>query len=155
MFSALFSFLGGSVFRMIWGEVASWVQKKQDHAHEMELTRLQAEIEGQRHERDMARIKMQSDLGVKEIQIAGEMAIQSKEADAFVEAIKAAGVPTGIRWVDAWNGVIRPMTASLALMLWAWGFANGGFTMSEWDKDLVAVAIGFYFADRSLMRRSK
>lgn len=32
MFSALFSFLGGSVFRMIWGEVANFVQKKQDHA---------------------------------------------------------------------------------------------------------------------------
>ena len=36
MFSALFSFLGGSVFRMVWGEVSTWVTAKQDHAHENE-----------------------------------------------------------------------------------------------------------------------
>ena len=31
MFSALFSFLGGSVFRMIWGEISSFIEKKQEH----------------------------------------------------------------------------------------------------------------------------
>ena len=31
MFTALFSFLGGSAFRMIWGEVTAFVSKRQDH----------------------------------------------------------------------------------------------------------------------------
>ena len=35
MFEALISFLGGSVFRMVWGEIASWYSKKMDHEHEM------------------------------------------------------------------------------------------------------------------------
>ncbi len=155
MFSALFSFLGGSVFRMIWGEVASWVQKKQEHAQEIERMQAEAGLEAARHERDMSRIRLQSDLGIKEVTIAGDLAIQKTEADAFVQAIRAASVPTGVKWVDGWNGAIRPVTASIALLLWAWNFAGNGFVMTDWDRDLMGVAIGFYFADRSLSRRAK
>ena len=42
MISAIISFLGGSVFRMIWGEVSTWVTAKQNHAQELERLRLQA-----------------------------------------------------------------------------------------------------------------
>lgn len=152
---ALFSFLGGSVFRMIWGEVAAFVQKKQDHANEMESQRLQAELETGRHERDMARIKMQSDLNVKEVTVMGDLAIQKVEADAFVEAIRASAVPTGVRWVDGWNGAIRPAAATIALCLWVFALASAGFITGDWDKELVGVILGFYFADRSLGKRGK
>jgi len=155
MISALFSFLGGSVFRMIWGEVASFIQKKQDHAHELEMQRLQAELEAGRHERDMARIKLQSDLNVKEVQVVGDVAIQKVEADAFVEAIKAAAIPTGVKWVDAWNGSIRPAAATVAICLWVFALAKAGFITNDWDKELVGVVLGFYFADRSLGKRGK
>ncbi len=155
MLSALFSFLGGSVFRMIWGEVASFVQKKQDHQHELEMARLQADLEAGRHERDMARIKLQSDLNVREVQVAGDMAIQATEANAFVEAIKAAAIPTGVKWVDAWNGSVRPAAATISLCLWVLSLAHAGFITNDWDRELVGVILGFYFADRSLARRNK
>jgi hypothetical protein len=32
--TTILSFLGGSVFRMLWGEISSWMNKQQDHAHE-------------------------------------------------------------------------------------------------------------------------
>lgn len=155
MFSALFSFLGGSVFRMIWGEVANFVQKKQDHAHELEMQRLQAELESGRHARDMERIRLQSDLNVKEVTVMGDLAIQKVEADAFVEAIKASAVPTGVRWVDAWNGSIRPAAATIALCLWVLALSRSGFITNDWDRELVGVIIGFFFADRALGRRGK
>lgn len=155
MFSALFSFLGGSVFRMIWGEVANFVQKKQDHAHELEMQRLQADLEAGRHARDMERIKLQSDLNVKEVTVMGDLAIQKVEADAFVEAIKASAVPTGVRWVDAWNGSIRPAAATIALCLWVLALGRAGFITGDWDRELVGVILGFYFADRSLGKRGK
>jgi len=41
---ALFSFLSGSVFRMLWGEIASFITKAQDHKQELELAKLQASI---------------------------------------------------------------------------------------------------------------
>ena len=30
MFGAIFSFLGGSAFRAIWGEVSNWLNKRQE-----------------------------------------------------------------------------------------------------------------------------
>ena len=155
MLSALFSFLGGSVFRMIWGEVASYFQKKQDHAHELEMATLQAQLEAGRHERDMERIKMQSDLNVKEVQVVGDVAIQRAEADAFLEAMKTAMQPSGVAWVDGWNHSIRPAAATICLLLWMFAMAKAGFIADEWDRQLVGVVLGFYFADRSLAKRNK
>ena len=155
MFGALFSFLGGSVFRMIWGEVANFVQKKQDHAHELEMSRLQADLEAGRHARDIERIRLQSDLKVTEVKVMGDVAIQQTDANAFVEAIKAASVPTGVKWVDAWNGSVRPAAATIALCLWVFALANAGFITNDWDRELVGVILGFYFADRSLGKRGK
>jgi hypothetical protein len=31
---------------------------------------------------------------------------------------EAAAKPTGVKWVDAWNGSIRPSYATVALFLW-------------------------------------
>lgn len=155
MFSALFSFLGGSVFRMIWGEVASFIQKKQDHAHELEMSRLQADLEAGRHSRDLERIRLQSDLKVTEVKVMGDVAIQGKEMDAFIEGIKAAAIPTGVKWVDAWNGSIRPAAATVSLCLWVFALGKAGFITNDWDRELVGVILGFYFADRSLGKRGK
>lgn len=140
---------------MIWGEVSSWINKRQDHQHEMEMATLQAQLEDQRHTRDMARIKLQSDLNVKEVQVMGDVAIAKTEADAFVAAIKAAAVPTGVAWVDAWNGSIRPAAATIALCLWVFALAHAGFITNDWDRELVGVILGFYFVDRTLGKRGK
>lgn len=155
MFGALFSFLGGSVFRMIWGEVAGFVQKRQDHAHELEMMKVQAQLEDARAERQMAQIKQQSELGIKEVQIAGDLAIQKSEADAFLAAMQTATKPIGIVWVDAWNGSIRPSAATIALAIWLFALIQAGFIPTDYDKDLIGVIIGFYFADRSLGKRGK
>jgi len=155
MFGALFSFLGGSVFRMVWGEVSSFFKQRQEHAQELDRMRLQGEQEAARHTRDTERLRLQSELGVKEVQIAGDLAIQKTEAEAFVEAMKRASVPTGVKWVDAWNGSIRPAAATIALSLWVLALAYAGFIVGDWDRDLVGVILGFYFADRTLSKRSK
>lgn len=155
MFAALFSFLGGSVFRMIWGEVASFVQKRQDHAHELEMLKVQSDIEEKRAELQMQQIKLQSELGVKEVQVAGDLAIQKSEADAFLAAMQSAIKPIGIAWVDAWNSSVRPAAATIALTIWLLALINAGFIPSDYDKELMGVVLGFYFADRSLGKRGK
>ncbi len=155
MFGALFSFLGGSVFRMIWGEVASFIQKKQDHAHELDMQRLQAELEDKRHQRDCERLRLQSELGVKEIQIAGDMAIQRTEVDAWMQAVKDVGKTTGIKFLDIWNGSVRPLLATLAILIVVAQVVQNGFVLTDWDRELVAAILGIYVADRSLMKRGK
>lgn len=155
MISALFSFLGGSVFRMVWGEVSSYLNKRQDHAHEVEMLRVQKDLDDARHARDLEQMRVANELGLKTIEVQKDAAIAAGELDAFTKAIEAAARPTGIKWVDAWNGSIRPSYATVALILWLVKVAAQGFTMDAFDAELLAVVAGFYFADRSLGKRGK
>lgn len=152
---AILSFLGGSAFRMIWGEVSAYFTRRQEHAQELDRMRLQSDLERDRHTRDMDRIRLQADLKVQEVKVIGDVAIQQTEATAFVEAIKAAGKPIGIFFVDAWNGSIRPCMATVALAMWILALYRAGFIPTEWDRELIAGILGFYIADRTLAKRGK
>ena len=114
----LFFFLGGTAFRLIFGQVMEWLNKRQDHLHEMDMAELQSRLEGDRHTRDMDRIKLQSDLNVKEVVVQADAHVRASEAEAFIEAVKATQVKSGVTWVDGWNGAIRPAGATIALTLW-------------------------------------
>lgn len=155
MFAALFSFLGGSVFRMIWGEISTFLNKRQDHAHEVELMKIQAELDKQAHDRTLETLRLQSELGVKQVQVQAEAAIEKADADAFSIAMANAFKPTGIKFVDAWNGIIRPSYATVGLILWAIKLYAQGFKMDEFDITLFGTIAGFFFADRSLGKRGK
>jgi phosphopantetheine adenylyltransferase len=155
MFGALFSFLGGSVFRMVWGEVASFFQKKQDHEFELERVRLQGAMEAAQHDRNMAAIKLQSDLGIKVIEAQRDSAVVQIETDAWLAAVKDVGRQTGIRFLDIWNGAVRPLLATLAILVIVAEVIATGFILSEWHKELVAAILGLYVADRSLSKRGK
>lgn len=155
MISALFSFFGGSVFRMIWGEASAYLNKRQDHAHELEMLKVQRELDDARHQRDLEHLRISAELGVKTIEAQRDAAVSQAEVDAFSRAIEAAARPTGIAWVDAWNGSIRPSYATVALGLWLVKVAAQGFVMDAFDAELLAVVAGFYFADRSLGKRGK
>ena len=155
MFSALISFLGGSVFRMIWGEASAYLNKRQDHQHETELLRLQGELDEQKHTRDLEQMRLANELGVKMVEVQKDATIAQAEMDAFSRAIEAAARPTGIAWVDAWNASVRPAFASVALLLWVMKLYTIGFKMDAFDLDMLATIAGFFFADRSLGKRGK
>lgn len=154
MISALISFLGGSVFRMLWGEISSWLTKKQDHAYEMDRMRLQADLDAAQHSRNLESIRVQAELGVKTIQVQSESAISEIEAQGWFETVKATAIQTGIKFVDAWNAMIRPGVAtwSVAMMTLA---EFGAITMSESTSSVCFAALGIYLADRNLSKRNK
>lgn len=155
MFTAIFSFLGGSVFRMIWGEVSSFITAKQDHSFEVERMRLQGDLDAAQHARNLESLKVQADLGVKTIQVQAEADIGKIETDGWYAAVRQAMVPTGIKWVDAWNGIIRPLAASIVILLWVLALNTQGWKMSAWDMELCGVILGFFFASRELTKRGK
>jgi hypothetical protein len=154
MFTSLFAFLGGTAFRLIWGEVSAWLNKKLEHAQEMERIQAQEGIDAAKHARQQDLIKLQHELGIKEIQVAGNIEVEKLATAAFVEAQKNFK-PTGVKWVDGWNGTIRPAAATFSLLLWFGNVAAYGFKVTTWDQDLIAGVLGFFFADRSLARRGK
>lgn len=153
IFSAILSFLGGATARALIGHVISWLEKKQAHAQEQDSLRLQAELDQGRHQRQKELIELQAGLNVTEIKLVGEQASDLEAAKAFTEAMKRANAPTGNRFIDAWNGGVRPATATLALGLWAAKFIQGGLVVTAWDESLIGSVIGFFFADRQLGKR--
>lgn len=155
MIEALFSFLGGSVFRMIWGEVSAWYNKKQDHAHEMERLEQQARLEDLAHQRMQATLTLQHELGIQMVAAKAEADVATAEAAAFAKVMDSAFKPTGWAVVDIWNGVIRPSAATIALALWVLKLNHQGWKMDEWDVTLAGTVLGFFFADRSLGKRNK
>lgn len=155
MFSALFSFLGGSAFRMLWGEIAAWVSTKQEHSHEIERMRLQAELDAAQHARNLEAQRLQAELGIKEIAVRSEADLALKDLDVWGKAIDNAGKATGFMLVDVWNGIIRPLVATIAVILWVLALNSQGWKMTEWDKEIVGVVFGFFFASRELAKRGK
>lgn len=153
MFSALFSFLGGSVFRMIWGEVSEYINKRQDHKHEVEFMQIQMQMDERRAEIEFQRMKTASDLGIKEIEAKSDAEVEAKDADAFIAAMATVTAKTGNWFIDGWNGCIRPAAATTALLLWWFCLYTQGFILTEWDKELVGVILGFYFAHRVFASR--
>lgn len=154
MLSALISFLSGSVFRMIWGELSSWLTARQDHSHEIERMRLQGELDAAAHTRNQDAIRLQADLGVQTIRVQGEADIGRIEADGWLTAVRGTTASTGVWLVDLWNGIIRPLVAT-----WAIAMISGNYfkwwVLDENGWSVCGAALGIYLADRALFKRGK
>lgn len=155
MITTLISFLGGSVFRMLWGEISSWLTKRQDHAQEIERIRLQGELDAAAHERNLVTIKAQADAGVKVIEQQAAAAMKGVESDAWLDAVKSTGRTVGVAWIDAWNGAIRPFVATWSVILITIHYANHGWVLDDNGWGLCGAALGIYLADRALFKRGK
>jgi hypothetical protein len=152
--SALLSFLGGSAFRMIWGEVSAFVTKAQDHKHEKELLTLQQQAEASAHARNLENLKLQSDLGIKKVYVEHQAAVDEGELDAWIAASKSTGTNTGVAWIDGWNQSIRPGVATIAIFAMVTEIALLG-SLTDWHKEVFSAALGLFLADRSLTKRGK
>lgn len=150
MFSALFTFLGGAAFRYGLGRIIDWLEKRQDFLQEQKRLDAQERYDAARAERTNATIRLQAELGIQQVQIAGAAAVDLEAAKAFTEAMKVANQPTGNVYIDAWNGSIRPAAASISILIWLCKMAKAGFALTQWDMDLVSSILGFFFADRHM-----
>lgn len=159
--SAILSFLGGSVFRMLWGEISSWINKKLEHQQEMERGEQQERFAAAQHARNLEAIRVQADLEVKVIEVQAQSALDQLDAQTFLEGVKATAVLTGVKIIDAWNAAIRPGVATWAVVMLSleavgWLAAlGGGKDLSEGTKQVIYAALGLYLADRTLAKRGK
>lgn len=155
MFTTLISFLGGNAFRMLWGEVSALLTKSQDHAHEIERMRLQAELDAAQHARNLEAQRMQAELGVQVIRVQAEADLGAVEAEAWRDAVGATGRKTGSGLIDAWNGAIRPAVATVCIALWVLHVSRAGWVLDEQGWAILGAALGIYLADRTLTKRGK
>lgn len=153
--SALLSFLGGSAFRMIWGEVSAFITAKQSHRQELERLSLQDRIDTAAHARNIESLKIQSELGIKTIEAQRDSIISQSEVDAWAESVKSVGRKTGNKWVDIANGFVRPILAYLSIIMVVASVIANGWILTALAADVVCAILGIYVADRSLQKRGK
>lgn len=153
--SAILTFLGGSAFRLLFESISTYFSKRQEHAQELDRMRLQAQFEAAAFDRQQSAIRLQAELGIKTIHVQSEADAARIELEGWSAAVAQAQKPTGIWLIDAWNGAIRPAAASIVLILWGLALNAQGWKMTDWDSQLAAVVLGFYFASRALIPGKK
>ncbi len=83
----------GGIFRLV-PEFLKWLDRKEERKHELAM-------------QDKA-LAMQQLIGTQKIEEKGAD-FDLKGMDALIEAIKAQAQPTGIKWVDGFNALMRPL----------------------------------------------
>jgi hypothetical protein len=99
--------LGGGLMRLL-PEVLTFLNKKADNSHELAMMDKQAELE-----------KTRSAMRQQEIQTQGQVDFNVADLNALGEALKGQMQPTGMRWVDALNFLVRPATTYFFLAMYA------------------------------------
>lgn len=158
MIETLLGTLFGGIFRMA-PEVLKWLDRKDERKHELSMFDKQLEADKLKGHQALAQINAQADAS-----------IGAAEIQAIIEATKAQGVQTGIKWVDAFNAIIRPLLAlQWLIVLWPAviiaGFAlavqtgadplvalKAAFGVDE--KAMAASVASFWLVDRSLRKMS-
>lgn len=154
MLTTLLTIMGG-VLRFV-PEIFKMFADKSDRDHEYRMSSLQLKL-------DESRAKNQIDL----VEAQGGVAISNAEAQAFVEAVKAQGKPSGVAWVDALSASVRPVITYWWMLLFT--IYKGltvyiaitefvtlhEFVAKLWtaqDAAVLSMILGFWFVDRSIRK---
>lgn len=158
MIETLLGTLFGGLFRMA-PEVLKWLDRKDERSHELAMFDKQLEAD-----------KLKGDQAQQLAATQADATIGAAEIQAIIEATKAQAVQTGIRWVDAFNTIIRPLLAlQWLIVLWP-AVAVAGFALAVQtgadplvalkaafgvdEKAMAASVASFWLVDRSLRKMS-
>lgn len=142
--------LGGAL--RVVPEVMKLIGAKDERKHELEMTKLQIEV-------DKSRSQGQIDVANAQ----GENADISGQQAILLEAIKSQGQLTGVKWIDAINSTVRPFLTYWWMLIFstykavfiynAWlesgptqAFASKIWTENDWG--VLSMVISFWFVDR-------
>lgn len=156
MIETLLGTLAGGLFRMA-PEVLKWMDRKDERSHELAMFDKQLEAD-----------RLKGDQAIAQINAQADAAIGAAEVQAIIEATKAQAAQTGIRWVDAFNAMIRPLLALQWLILLWPAVIVAGFSLAVSsgtdplvalkaafgvdEKAMAASVASFWLVDRSLRK---
>lgn len=154
--TASFGAIAGGLFRLA-PEVLKLIDRKDERKHEAVMAEKSAALE-------MARASSSERLATT----SADQAVSVAELQAMIEATRAQGQPTGVKWVDALSSLVRPILAfQWLIILWPaviiagiWLSVRTGTNPIEavkaaWGVDEKAMASGiaaFWLVDRSLRK---
>lgn len=158
MFEIL-SFVFGGVFRLA-PELMKWLDKKDERKHELAMMDKQMDAD-----------RLRAEAALKQIELEGELSLGKAEIDAIIAATRAQGQKSGVKWIDGFNSLLRPLIAfwwvivlysgSLCVQFYAlvWKFNETVPTavltvFGDQEKAIALSIIGFVFVDRAIRRGS-
>lgn len=156
MLLTLLSMFGGGVMRLL-PEIITFMNRRQDNAHELAMLDRQAQLEQTRAANRL-----------EELQVQGNFTDMLALLDAQKSALAGQMQKTGMAWVDALNFLVRPLTTyyflgcygiyKTALMIVAirqidaWHAILQCYT--ETDANILASILAFWFVGRTIDRNN-
>ena len=117
--TALISFLGSASLRWLLGELLGIFKAREERRAEIDMLRLQADLERERAERQRLAVQDAAAAGVKLVEAQREANAGDFADRMTLEALQQIGRPSGVAWVDALNASVRPVLAYVSLLLLA------------------------------------
>lgn len=151
------SFVFGGLFRLA-PEILKWMDRKYERKHELDMLDKQMEA-------DRLRVEM----NIKQIEAEAEVILGKAEIDAIIEATRAQGQRSGVKWVDGLNSLMRPLitfwwvivlySGALGIQFYAlvWKFHESPAVailtvFGAQEKAIALSIIGFWFVDRAIRK---
>ena len=158
MFEVL-GFIFGGIFRLA-PELMKFMDKKDERKHELALL-----------DKNMEADRLRGEMQIRQIEAEADVVLGKAEIDAIIAATQAQGQKSGVRWIDGFNALLRPLIAfwwvivlysgSLCVQLYAlvWKFHESVpvavmTVFGEQEKAIALSIIGFVFVDRAIRRGS-
>lgn len=146
----MLSFLGGTAFRWLLGELLGFFKARDEHKAEIERMRLQHELDADRHKWQQEAIAAQAAQGIKVIEAQASAAGEAAADAAFLAAVQGVG-RAGDRadWIGAWNASIRPALATVGMALLAGNaLAPSMVVLSPLLLELICAVLGVFVGER-------
>jgi hypothetical protein len=159
MITALVSAVAGLISGIV-PDVLKEVKETRAHRREIEFTQLN-------HQLALDRAKLEVTAKLEESQNQMFMAEVASAKESLVAAIQSQNLfaATGIRWIDAINALVRPLSSLIVMFLFAvtlcaysFGYVSNdsfGAQMTMLFGEMVQAMLGFTFGYRSVSGQKK
>lgn len=97
MIETLLGGILGGVFRAV-PEVLKYFDAKHERAHELAMQSKMYDFQ-----------KLLGSQKIEELSIKGQTEFNASAMEALTEAIKAQAAPSGVRWIDGFSSLMRPL----------------------------------------------
>ncbi|AHA28048.1 hypothetical protein lam_702 [Candidatus Liberibacter americanus str. Sao Paulo] len=153
------SFLAGGIFRFLLRFVPSSFEKIVDVVSEYMMQK--QSIEYDKMKLELAQINSSTQIDLAEIKYG----IEELKADKPIRLarIKTQQAKSGIRWIDGFNALVRPLTTLFwiivyPLLVW-WSVKEGIFdksplsVLTAFEQEIIACILGFWYTDKIVQKR--
>lgn len=146
----ILSFLGGTAFRWLFGEILGFVKAREEHKLELARMQLEHTQARDRHQWQQEAIAAAAAAGIKLVEAQSVAAAAKAADDALLLAIKGVNdASMRTDWIGQWNASIRPGLATVGIfLLIGQALAPTHVILSALVTELICAVLGVFVGER-------